>query len=307
MILLWNRKAWLRSQAFNPPAADKADKYGKCYIRMNTMIMREKLLRRQKQHLAALSILVMSAALFSGCSTFTDTMSGGAGATVGVMGAGMGMEAARELLFRGIEGIDKGQSIASMQPAAPSELAKAKRIAVQISSQGMAGAVMRDSPFGSGSVAVLDDALSVYLMQMGYEVASKDTEGSGDPMQDMMRTAMQPGAITQPGAEKSTQPSITTQQDANRMAKLRDKGVNLLISGAVSSSIKHNMKMGMFLGRTEMEMQTVISSASIRITSVSDEKLILTAMVTYKKGKTPQQVAADLSNIISRARNSVTQ
>jgi hypothetical protein len=222
-------------------------------------------------------------------------MSVGAGATVGVMGAGMGMEAIRELLLKGIEGVDKAQSVASMEPCAPSELSQCRKVAVQISNQAMED-LMGATPFGGGAAGVLDDALSGYLMQMGYEVASKDVAGSPDVVQEMVRAAAGSATTMQAGA------ATEDQDDHSRMAELREKGVNLLIGGSVSSSLKTKMKTRLFLGSDEMEMQTLISCASIRVTSVSDEKLILIATVTYKKGKTPQQVAQDLASIICKAR-----
>lgn len=249
--------------------------------------------------------LALTTAFVGGCGTFTDTMSAGAGGTIGIMGAGMGMEAIRELLLRGIEGVDKGQSMASMQPTAPAELSKAKKVAVQISGQGMT-AVMQAAQGGEG--AVLDDALSGYLMQMGYEVASKEATGSGDPMEDMMRKAMKSTQTMQPSAPGQTpQVPQPPEEDKTQPAKLKEKGIDLLISGSVASSMSHDMKMGVFLGKTESQMRWIINSASLRVTTCADEKLIMIAVVSYKKGKTAQQVAADLANIINRARTGIAQ
>ena len=50
-------------------------------------------------------------------------------------------------------------------------------------------------------------------------------------------------------------------------------------------------------------MKTAINAASLRITSVSDEKLILTATVAYRHGKNAQEVAGDLAKVIELARS----
>ncbi len=60
--------------------------------------------------------------LFAGCDSTGEFAKAGAGATVGIMGAGMAVEATRDLLLKGIEGVDKGKSNASMLPSLTSEL-----------------------------------------------------------------------------------------------------------------------------------------------------------------------------------------
>ena len=44
--------------------------------------------------------------LFAGCDSAGEFAKAGAGTTVGIMGAGMATELARDLLLKGIEGVD---------------------------------------------------------------------------------------------------------------------------------------------------------------------------------------------------------
>jgi hypothetical protein len=60
----------------------------------------------------------------------------GALASAGIMGADMATELARDLLFKVIEGVDKGKSSASMHPSVSYELSNAKKVAVLLGKTG---------------------------------------------------------------------------------------------------------------------------------------------------------------------------
>jgi hypothetical protein len=180
-----------------------------------------------------------------------------------------------------------------MVPEAPAELAKSKKIVVEVGDKGMA-AFQQMMPMGGGTTSNFNDVLAGYLMQSGYEVVSLDTQGSGNAMQDMMQASAK--AAT-PSAQAAT-------QEPDRISTLRTKGVDLLIGGSVVSSMKTNMKMGIFMGNMETETTTAITSASLRVTKCTDGKMIMMTTVTYKKGKSPMKVAMDLAGIIDRARTS---
>ena len=80
--------------------------------------------------ICVLDALAVCFMLLPGCTTAGDFAEAGAGATVGIMGAGMATELARDLLFKGLEGVDKGRSNASIHPSLPEELAEARKVAV---------------------------------------------------------------------------------------------------------------------------------------------------------------------------------
>jgi len=223
-----------------------------------------------------LSLLMPSLVCFTGCGTFGDSAMGGAGATVGIMGAGMGVELARDVLLKGIKGVDKGQSSVSLHPSASAELSKAKKIAVLLQEPGEFK--MPSGTFMGGSQDILEDSLAGQLMQIGYDVIGSDALAS-----------------------------TTTEDSASRLQVLKEQGVELLVSGSVASGMAHEMKMGVFLGRSEMQMRSVINQASVRITTCEESRLIMTATVTYKKGKSAPDVAKDLAVIIDRARHSISQ
>ena len=243
------------------------------------------------RQLIALFLLVVLFVL-TGCNPATvSTVSGSvAGATAGAMGAGMGMELLRDLILKKIEGVDSGQTLAAMMPNAHDKIVNSKKVTLQIEG----GQDVLANAFGGNPSGMINDSLTVYLMQMGYEVESKDTQRKSDSVENMMH-AMQMAAASQIGGEIG--------EDASKMDQLRDRKVDILVSGSVSSSTKHESSFSHFLGRSGMEMKTKISAASLRITSVVDEKLILTATVAYRHGKNAQEVAADFAKVIELARS----
>ena len=223
-----------------------------------------------------LALLMPSLVCFIGCGTFGDFAVGGAGATVGIIGAGMGVELARDVLLKGIEGVDEGQSSVSIHPSASAELSKAKKIAVLLEKPGEFK--MPSDIIMGGTKDVLEDSLAGQLMQMGYDVIGSDALASA-----------------------------TTQDSASRLKVLKEQGVGLLVSGSVASGMAHEMKMGVFFGRSETQMRSVINQASVRITTCEEGRLIMTATVTYKKGKSTTDVAKDLVVIIDRVRHGISQ
>jgi len=222
------------------------------------------------------SVLALFFALFPGCGSSGEYAEAGAGATVGMMGAGMAVEAARDLLLKGIEGVDKGKSNASMHPSLTSELSKAKKVAVLLGKPGEAK--MPSGGFMQGDRDIVEDSLTGLLMQMGYEVIGSDILASA-----------------------------TKEDSSNRLQALRELGTELLISGAVVSGMDHNMKMGIFLGRAKSHMKSVVDTASLRITTCQDGRVIMTATITYRKGKSAPDAARDLAAIIDRARHGMNQ
>jgi hypothetical protein len=234
-----------------------------------------------KSYLAAakvsiLGVLAPLLLLFAGCDSAGEFAEAGAGATIGMMGAGMATELARDLLLKGIEGVDKGKSSASMHPSLSGELSKAKKVAVLL---GRPGEIkMPSGSFMQGDRDIVEDSLTGLLMQMGYEVISSDVLAS-----------------------------VTNEDSSNRLQALKELGTELLISGAVVSGMDHKMKMGIFLGRTESHMKSVVNTASLRITTCQDGRVIMTATITYRKGKSAPDAARDLAAIIQRARQGVGQ
>ena len=223
-----------------------------------------------------LSVLAFSFALFPGCDTAGDFAEAGAGVTTGMMGAGMATELARDLLLKGLQGVDKGRSSASMHPSASAELSKAKKVAVLFGKPGEAK--MPSGSFMQGDQDIVEDSLTGMLMQMGYEVVSSEVLAGA-----------------------------TEEGSSDRLHALKDLGTELLISGAVVSGMDHNMKMGMFLGRAESHMKSVVDTASLRITTCEDARVIMTATITYRKGKPAPDAARDLSAIIDRACHGMSQ
>jgi hypothetical protein len=179
-----------------------------------------------------LCVLSLSFTLFPGCESSGEFAEAGAGATVGIMGAGMAVEAARDLLLKGLEGVDKGRSSASMHPSLSAELSKAKKVAVLFEKPGEAK--MPSGSFMQGDRGIVEDSLTGLLMQMGYEVIGSE----------VLASAMQ-------------------EDSSNRLQTLKDLGTQLLISGAVVSGMDHDMKMGIFLGRAESHMKSWIRQASV--------------------------------------------
>ncbi|MBW2036827.1 MAG: hypothetical protein JRI41_05030 [Deltaproteobacteria bacterium] len=214
--------------------------------------------------------------LFAGCDSAGDFAEAGAGATVGMMGAGMAVETAREVLLKGIEGVDRGRSNVSMHPSLSGELSKAEKVAVLLSRPGELK--MPSGGFMGGDRDIVEDSLIGLLMQMGYEVISSEALAS-----------------------------VTNEASSNRLQALRELGTDLLISGAVVSGMDHKMKMGVFLGRTESQMKSVVNTASLRITTCQDGRVIMTATITYRKGKSAPDAARDLAAIIDRARHNISQ
>jgi hypothetical protein len=96
------------------------------------------------------------------------------------------------------------------------------------------------------------------------------------------------------------------EDSSSRLQALNGLGTQLLVSGAVVSGMDHDMKMGVFLGRAESHMKSVVDTASLRITRCEDGQVIMTATVTYKKGKSAPDVARDLAGIIERARHGMS-
>lgn len=236
---------------------------------------------RNKRSWAAAKVIILGVfapllLLFAGCDSAGDFAEAGAGTTVGFMGAGMAVEAARDLLLKGIEGVDKGKSSASMHPSLSGELSKAEKVAVLLGKPGEAK--MPSGGFMQGDRDVMEDSLTGLLMQMGYEVISSDVLAS-----------------------------VTKEDSSNRLQALRELGTELLISGAVVSGMDHKMKMGLFLGRTESHMKSVVNTASLRITTCQDGRVIMTATITYRKGKSAPDAARDLAAIIDRARHGMNQ
>jgi hypothetical protein len=223
-----------------------------------------------------LSVLALSLALSPGCESSGEFAEAGAGATVGVMGGGMAVEAARDLLLKNLEGVDKGRSSASTHPSLSTELSEAKKVAVLFEKPGEAK--MPSGGFMQGDRDIVEDSLTGLMMQMGYEVIGSEVLAS------------------------------TMQEDSSdRLHALKDLGAELLISGAVVSGMDHDMKMGMFLGRAESHMKSVVDTASLRITTCEDGRVIMTATITYKKGKPAPDAARDLAVTIERARHGIVQ
>jgi len=224
-----------------------------------------------------LSVLAVFAVLFSGgCDGSVDFARAGAGTTVGIMGAGMAVELARDALLKGIKGIDKGQSSVSMHPSASSKLSEARKVAVLFEKPGELK--MPSGGFMQGDQDVLQDSLTGLLMQMGYEVIGPD----------VLASAMK-------------------EDSSDRLQALKELGTELLIGGAVVSGIDHDMKMGIFMGRAKSHMKSVVDTTSLRITKCEDGQVIMTATVTYRKGKPAPDAAKDLAVIIQRARHGVIQ
>jgi len=69
----------------------------------------------------------------------------------------------------------------------------------------------------------------------------------------------------------------------------------------------HDMKMGLFLGSAKSHMKSVVDTASLRITTCQDGRVIMTATITYRKGKSAPDAARDLAAIIDRARHGTSQ
>jgi hypothetical protein len=223
-----------------------------------------------------LNVLVLFSLVFSGCEGTGDYAQAGAGATVGMMGAGMAMELARDVLLKGLEGVDKGRSSASMHPSLSAELSKAKKVAVLFEKPGEVK--MPSGSFLHHDRDIVEDSLTGLLMQIGYEVVSSDVLA---------------------GAMK--------EDPSNRLQALKSLGVELLIGGAVVSGMDHDMKMGLFLGNVESHMKSVVDTASLRITTCEDGRVIMTATITYRKGKPAPDAARDLAGIIERARHGMSQ
>jgi hypothetical protein len=223
-----------------------------------------------------LSVLALFLALSPGCESSGEFAEAGAGATVGMMGAGMAVEAARDLLLKGLEGVDKGRSSASMHPSLSTELSEAKKVAVLLEKPGEAK--MPSGGFMQGDRDIVEDSLTGLMMQMGYEVIGSE----------VLTIAMK-------------------EDSSSRLQALNGLGAELLISGAVVSGMDHDMKMGMFLGRAESHMKSVVDTASLRITTCEDGRVIMTATITYKKGKPAPDAARDLAVIIERARHGMSQ
>lgn len=235
----------------------------------------------KKSYLAAARVSILGVfapllLLFAGCDSAGEFAEAGAGATVGMMGAGMATELARDLLLKGIEGVDKGKSNASMHPSLSGELSKAEKVAVLLGKPGEAK--MPSGGFMQGNRDIVEDSLTGLLMQMGYEVISSEVLASA-----------------------------TKEDSSNRLQVLRELGTELLISGAVVSGMDHKMKMGLFLGRTESHMKSVVNTASLRITTCQEGRVIMTATITYRKGKSAPDAARDLAAIIDRARHGMNQ
>ena len=214
--------------------------------------------------------------LFGGCDSAGEFAEAGAGATIGMMGAGMATELARDLLLKGIKGVDKGKSSASMHPSLFGELSKAKKVAVLLGRPGELK--MPSGSFMGGDRHIVEDSLTGLLMQMGYEVISTEVLASA-----------------------------TKEDSSNRLQALRELGTELLISGAVVSGMDHDMKMGLFLGSAKSHMKSVVDTASLRITTCQDARVIMTATITYSKGKSAPDAARDLAGIINRARHGISQ
>jgi len=223
-----------------------------------------------------LCVLAFSFALFPGCDSSGEYAKAGAGATVGIMRAGMAVEDASNLLLKGLEGEDKGRTSISMHSSLSDELSKAKKVAVLFEKPGEVK--MPSGGFMQGDRDIVEDSLTGLVMQMGYEVISSD----------VIASAMQ-------------------EESSNRLHALKDLGTELLISGAVVSGMDHDMKMGMFLGRAESHMKSVVDTASLRITTCEDARVIMTATITYRKGKPAPDAARDLSAIIDRACHGMSQ
>ena len=129
-----------------------------------------------------------------------------------------------------------------------------------------------------GDRDIVEDSLTGLLMQMGYEVISSEVLASA-----------------------------TKEDSSNRLQALRELGTELLISGAVVSGMDHDMKMGLFLGSAKSHMKSVVDTASLRITTCQDGRVIMTATITYRKGKSAPDAARDLAAIIDRARHGMNQ
>ncbi len=234
-----------------------------------------------KSYLAATKVSILGVfaplfLLFAGCNSAGEFAEAGAGVTVGMMGAGMVTELARDVLLKGIEGVDKGRSSATMHPSLSGELSEAKKVAVLLGRPGELK--MPSGSFMEGDRDIVEDSLTGQLMQMGYEVIS---------------TEVLAGA--------------TKEDSLSRLQALRELGTELLISGAVVSGMDHDMKMGLFLGSAKSHMKSVVDTASLRITTCQDARVIMTATITYRKGKSAPDAARDLAAIINRARHGISQ
>lgn len=224
-----------------------------------------------------LSIILASLFLI-GCGTAGKVAGYGAAGTAGVMGAGMAIEWARDTLLSAIEGVDKNQTFMNTIPETSFELSRAKKVAVLFVTPGSSKIPM---PWGGGE-SVLQDSLSGFIMQMGYDVVPSDAF-------DTTTTAM------------ATSNEI--KQDSTSIIETAKKlGVELIVSGSLVSSMDHDMNIGIFSGRSKSHIKSIINAASIRITSCKENRIILSGTVTYKKGKPAADVAKDLSIILQRAR-----
>lgn len=71
--------------------------------------------------------------------------------------------------------------------------------------------------------------------------------------------------------------------------------------------MNHDMKMALFLGRAKSHIKSVVDTASLWTTTCEDGHVIMTATITYRKGKSEPDVARDLAAIIDRARHGMNQ
>lgn len=196
---------------------------------------------------------------------------------------GMAMDLISAALLRDIKNVDKEQSNVYITSEAQSDLLKAKKVAVVFIAPEMRRTSL--SIFGDGNLCVLEDSLAGLLLQMNYDVIPPE--------------AFYASATT-------TLSNETQEIMQNRLEIAKKLGADLLIGGSAVFSTVHNMNLGVFGGRSESRMKSVIENATVRIINCQDNKLVLVGTVVYKKGKSAPNVASDLATIIQKVREGIT-
>jgi hypothetical protein len=94
---------------------------------------------------------------------------------------------------------------------------------------------------------------------------------------------------------------VATHNDA-QIASLRKQGVDLIFSCAVAPATSYGDASDLgYTGKGEWKGKVSSGSLEVRMSS-QDEELVMSAVLAYKEGKNPQDVAADMAEVIRKVR-----